>query len=111
MVVYVREKNFWRQSPGTPMVVTKRAAFIGNLCDETETAPYEVLSFIGQVPVWTLGSVSSGDYLVPHEGNCCIAISPEEISFAQYKQAVGTAWESSLAEEGHRRVLCAIGVK
>jgi hypothetical protein len=111
MVVYVREKNFWRQGPGTPMVVTKRAAFIGNLCDETETAPYEVLSFIGQVPVWTLGPASSGDYLVPHEGNCCIAISPEEISFAQYKQAVGTAWESSLAEEGHRRVLCAIGVK
>jgi hypothetical protein len=114
MVVFVREGKFWRNEPGTPMIVTNRAILIGNSCDETESDPYEVLSFIGQVPVWVKGSYKSGDYLVPIQENCCVAISPDGISFDMYRRAVGTAWETCLgtvnAEEYHR-VLCAVGIK
>lgn len=114
MVVFVREKKFWRKGPGTPMVVTNRAILIGNACDETESEVHEVLSFIGQVPVWVEGSVKTGDYLVPTEKNCCVGIDPNEISFTEYKNAIGTAWESTESEVSERfnsKVLCAIGVK
>ena len=112
MVVFVRDGKFWRSGPGTPMVVTNRAVLIGNSCEEIESSPYEILSFIGQVPVWIKGSCKSGDYLVPTEENCCVAIDPDDITFSQYKRAIGTAWEASEFEiDSYNRVLCAIGIK
>jgi hypothetical protein len=112
-IVFVREGRFYRSGPGTPMVVTNRAIIEGNSAAELVGA-WEVLSFIGQVPVICIGSVQSGDYLIPSEAipGVAVAISSEEISFQQYKKVIGTAWESAEVGEGQLcRVLCAIGIK
>lgn len=114
MVVFVREGKFWRSGTGTPMVVTHRAVLIGNATEENEDCPHEILSFIGQVPTVVKGPFKSGDYLLAQEGNYCIAVDPEEISFSDYKKAIGTAWESAeseVTESTYTKVLCAIGVK
>jgi hypothetical protein len=107
MVVWIREGQIWKSEGGTPMVVTCRAIMVGN--DRDSELPGEVVSFVGQVPVVTFGPVSNGDYLVPL-GNHCVAVSPDSVSFSEYRSAIGTAWASSSEEEYHR-VLCAIGKK
>lgn len=113
LIVYVREGTFWRNGPGTPMAVTNRAIVVGNMQDGLwEATDCEVLSFIGQVPVATLGPVKSGDYLVPHpeKPNFVIGVDAELCTFSQYCSAIGTAWESS-EEPELKLVLCAIGKK
>ncbi len=107
VVVWVRDGQIWKDGGGTPMIVTCRAILVGN--DKDTKLPGEVVSFIGQVPVLTHGPVNNGDYLVPIE-NHCVAVSPDSVSFSEYRTAVGTAWGSSDEEEYHR-VLCAIGKK
>jgi hypothetical protein len=126
LIVYVREGHFFRKGPGTAMVVTNRAAVVGNAnpmlnpevygYPEGKNPPAEVLSFIGQLPVLTIGPAKSGDYLVPIEGdNYCRAIPEDEITFAEYRKVVGTVWQTveippeplDLAYP----LLCAIGIK
>ena len=111
LVVFVRGGKFWRTGPGTPMVVTNRAAFVGNMVDKNEL--YETLSFCGTVPTIVRGRVESGDYLVASDEIYCVPIRPEEITFEEYKRCVGTAWTNSpdVEDLGQHRVLCAIGVK
>lgn len=110
VVVYVRNQKFWRTPGGTPMVVTHRALSVGNVPGTNEEAG-EILSFVGQVPVFAVGSVAEGDYLVPaeKEPNACVGINPDEISFSDYKKAIGIAWSGK--EEGLGLVLCAVGKK
>ena len=111
LVVFVREGKFWRTGSGTPMVVTNRAAFIGNMVDKNEL--YETLSFCGTVPTIVRGRVESGDYLVASDEIYCVPVKPEEITFEEYKRCVGTAWTNSpdVEDLGQHRVLCAIGIK
>jgi|15BtaG_2_1085339.scaffolds.fasta_scaffold00038_18 hypothetical protein len=113
LVVYVREGLFYAQGPGTPMVITNRAIVVGN--EQPGLGPVaecEVLSFIGQIPVMCYGVVADGDLLIPNpaEPNTLIAVPADEITFAQYRQAVGTAWGSS-DHAGLKKVQCAIGKK
>lgn len=107
-VVYVRNKAFYREAPGTPMVVTHSAVIAGNEKDENSIG--EILSFIGQVPVIVEGKVSSGDFLIPTGSYFCTAKSPDQISFQEYLSVIGTAWEDK-ADDKEGRVLCAIGIK
>ena len=44
------------------------------------------------------------------EPNTVVAIDPDECTFAQYRQAVGTAWSSD-DREVLKKVVCAIGKK
>lgn len=106
-VVYVRDKKFYKESPGTPMVVTHRALVVGNERDLSD--PGQILSFIGQVPVYVSGKVSTGDFLIPN-GSYCYAVNPDTIEFSDYIRSIGVAWESS-DKEGLKRVMAAIGVK
>ena len=110
-VVYVREGKIFKFGPGTPMIITCRAAVIGNASElMNENLAYgEVVSFIGQVPVLTKGVVHDGDLLIP-DGDMCIAVSSEKCTFEQYKAAIGTAWETN-NDISVKRVLCAIRVK
>lgn len=113
LVVFVREGRFWAQGEGTPMVITNRAIVVGN--EKLSTGPLsecEVLSFIGQVPVMALGAIRDGDYLIPNpdEPGTVIGIVPSDVTFAQYRAAVGTAWQS-YDYEGLKLVMCAIGKK
>ena len=113
LIVYVREGKFWRSGSGTPMVVTQSAMVVGNMKEgEHDPICCEVLSFIGQIQVATLGPVKSGDYLIPSadDPNLAVAVDPDECTFAQYRSAVGTAWASNDSEE-LKLVLCAIGKK
>jgi len=95
------------------MVITNRAIVVGNeRPDVGPTNECEILSFIGQIPVMCYGAVADGDLLIPNpeEPNTLIAVPADEITFAQYRQAVGTAWGST-DHEGLKKVQCAIGKK
>lgn len=106
-ICYVRDGKFYRHSPGTPMVVTNRALIVGN---ERIRENYfgEILSFVGQVPVMVCGKVSSGDLIIPN-GNHGKAVSPENVTFLEYRKAIGTAWKSK-DSMGVAPVLVAIGI-
>ena len=113
LVVYVREGKFYRSPGGTPMVITNRAIVVGNLKEgQWPVDECEVLSFVGQVPVFCLGFCADGDLLIPseEEPNAVVAVDPEACTFAQYKRAIGTAWSSSEIDE-IKMVMCAIGKK
>lgn len=109
-VVYVRDNAFWKEGPGTPMVVTQRAMVVGNEREHKDPYIGEILSFIGQVPVIVNGPVKSGDFLIPSGSMFCTAKDPATITFEEYMKVIGTAWESK-EEAGQGLVLCAIGVK
>lgn len=111
VILYVRDSKVWRSGPGRGMVVTQRAIVVGNQNFKEDGKLGIIMSFIGQVPTYVEGTVEDGDLLVPVEGtNHCKAINPDQISFADYRKAVGTAWGKKLTSE-IGRVNCAIGVK
>jgi hypothetical protein len=121
-IVYVKDGLAWRTSGDDshcPMVVTNRALMIGNYKNNLLYNPnYSgdkdlgvIVSFSGQVPVITHGFVSSGDYLIPVNGeNYCIGVKPKDISFDSYRASIGRAWSES-ATVGFSKVVCAVGVK
>ena len=108
-IVYVRDKAFYKEGPGTPMVVSHRSIIVGNERVDEESVG-QVMSFIGQVPVLVTGVVNSGDLLIPTGDFYAEAFSPDNITLAQYMRAIGTAWESS-DKEDMKRVMCSVGVK
>ena len=74
----------------------------------------EIVSFIGQCPILTFGSVNEGDYMVPiADEQYCVAVNPDEVTFEQYRRALGTSWETIELEgdEKYCKPLCAVGVK
>lgn len=95
---------------GTYMIVSsiKTAAFIGN--DLYKEGDAILLTFMGQVPVKVRGKVKEGDYLIPNGDGTASAVAREKATFAQYREAVGVAWESS-DDPGLKTVLAAVGVK
>lgn len=108
-IVYVRGGAFYKEGPGTPMVVSHRSIVVGNERDEKDFVG-QVLSFLGQVPMYVHGPVKSGDYLIPSGSYFAHAIAPSEITFKDYMRVIGTAWEASEAE-GMSRVMCSVGIK
>jgi hypothetical protein len=68
--------------------------------EEARTDDYEKVAFLGQVPVEIIGTVASGDYIIPsgdHDG-FGIAVHPEDIRPEQIPQIVGVAWEDGTDE-------------
>jgi len=109
IVVYVKGEEFSKlETEGSiPMIVTRSAAFVGN--EKEILRPGEILSLIGQIFVLIEGGCSCGDYIIPKE-NHCVAVRPEDITFLEYKRALGKALYPKKSEEmGH--VKCLIGVK
>jgi cytoskeletal protein CcmA (bactofilin family) len=78
------------------MVISTAPIVLGNEPSEELLYRYEKVAFLGQVPVDVLGTVESGDYILPSGDNdgFAIALSPDEIEFEQIDQIVGLAWES-----------------
>lgn len=109
-VCYVRGQKFFKEGPGTPMLVTRSALLVGNEYDR-ENYCGEIFSFSGQISVIVKGKVDSGDLLIPSGAHYCTAISPENITFDQYKKVIGTAWTDFAGGEEYGRVKVAIGVK
>ena len=94
------------------MVISTKPAVLGNMPAETESHLYEKVAFMGQIPVKVQGLVKAGDYILPSGNNdgIGIAVSPEEIKPAQYKQIVGVSWSTSYLVNGVNLVNMAIGL-
>ena len=128
MIVYVRDDEakdggrmaqFYRNGPGLPFVITNRAFVVGNSppppTDEDSPTVGEILSFMGQVPVYIAGSFSLGDLIIPHPDvpNIGKAISIDDANLKDYKNAVGSVMSSYEVESEKEvnLVLVAIGKK
>lgn len=129
-IVYVRDSvsfekdkkgfgQFYKEGPGLPLVVTRRALVVGNNpgdYQKEDGRAGEILSFIGQLPVYIVGRYNLGDLIVPSERfpNFGKAVSPEEISMGDYVKALGTVLSDSpeeITDTVISRALVAIGKK
>jgi hypothetical protein len=82
------------------LVVSSAPAVLGKMPEEARTDDYEKVAFLGQVPVEIIGTVASGDYILPsgdHDG-FGIAVHPEDIRPDQIPHIVGVAWEDGTDE-------------
>jgi hypothetical protein len=78
------------------MAISTRAVVLGNMPQEDKKDEYETVAFIGQVHVWVVGEVKSGDFIVASGKNngSAIAISPEKLEINDIPNIVGRSWES-----------------
>ncbi len=113
-VVGVYGGKITKRTEGAPqvMVVSRSPIVLGNMPpDSIGTANCEKVGFMGQVPVWVLGSVFQGDYILPSGGNNGMAIAkkPDEMLIEDYQKIVGIAWSSD-SGSGIKLVNVAIGL-
>lgn len=79
------------------LVISMQPIVLGNLPAEDKEEDFEKVAFLGQAPVWVVGKVSSGDYIIPsgnHDGYG-VPVSPEQITVAHIPLIIGRAWEDS----------------
>ena len=76
------------------MVVSVAPGVLGNMPPENEEHKYEKVAFMGQVPVFVVGKVKAGDFIIASGRNdgLGIAISPDRISLKQINKVVGISW-------------------
>lgn len=79
------------------MVISMMPVVLGNLPDSSRIQDFEKVAFLGQSPVWVVGDVKSGDYIIPsgNKDGFGLAISPEDLTIEQLSQVVGRAWQDS----------------
>ena len=58
---------------------------------------YEIVAFMGQIPVRVRGAVNKGDYIIPSGLNdgTGVAVAPELLTSDELSRVVGQAWSSS----------------
>ncbi|NRB62466.1 MAG: hypothetical protein HRU40_05445 [Saprospiraceae bacterium] len=80
-------------------VISLRPGVLGNAPKKNREPDMEKVAFLGQVPVHIIGSAQVGDYIIPSGNNdgFGIAVHPDSLATAKFKQIVGVAWE--LAED------------
>ena len=113
IVVYIRDKKFYRSGPGVPMITTHRALLVGNERPDFQEKPGwlgQILSFVGQVPVYFSGEAKSGDFLIDSGEGYCIPVSPEDVTMKEYVKTIGRALEDADSTK-QQRVMCAINYK
>ena len=81
------------------MAISDQAIVLGNAIYDGTEENYEIVSFIGQVPVFVRGMVNKGDYIVASGNNdgTAIAVSPQKLQPEQGRLIVGRAWEAKAA--------------
>ena len=70
---------------------------LGNQPDKGKEDLFEMVAFLGQIPVKVIGPVNSGDFIIPsglHDGSG-IAVAPELMTVDEFARIVGRAWSSS----------------
>jgi hypothetical protein len=95
------------------MVVSKSPIVLGNMpTDSISESLCEKVAFIGQVPVWVLGKVNKGDYIVSYKSGSGIgkAVSPGDLTFDHLGSIVGRSWADA-SMSGVNLVNTVIGVK
>lgn len=111
VLLYIRESKAWKHGPGRGMVSTSRSVIVGNSNFKKDGKIGVIVSFIGQVPVLVAGKARDGDILIPmNNSNYCIAVDPSDISFKDYRSAIGTVWGNK-SEDHIGYVNCAISIK
>ncbi|WP_235292750.1 hypothetical protein [Portibacter lacus] len=77
------------------LVISMMPIVLGNMPSDTLSLDqYEKVAFLGQAPVWVVGKVRSGDYIIPsgrHDGYG-LAVAPEELKLEHVSTIVGRAW-------------------
>jgi hypothetical protein len=75
------------------MAISSNPIVLGNADGDTDNM--EMVAFIGQVPVWTVGDVEMGDYILASGANdgTAIAKSKDEMQLSDYAKILGVAWE------------------
>ncbi len=78
------------------MVISVMPVVLGNAPDKNRSEDFEKVAFIGQSPVWVIGKVNSGDYIIASGRNdgYGLAVAEEDITIEQVASVVGRAWES-----------------
>ena len=79
------------------MVVSTAPAFLGNQPRPGDEYRFEKVAFMGQVNVRVAGKVNAGDYIIASGKNdgMGIAVRPADMQLADYRSAVGIAWEAA----------------
>ncbi|MDQ6814751.1 MAG: hypothetical protein M3040_13520, partial [Bacteroidota bacterium] len=92
-------------------VISFKPIVLGNMPKEGSEKDYEKVAFMGQVPVYVLGNVEKGDYIVTDGlgDGFGVAINPAKMQMEHYKKIVGVAWSSSTGK-GISLVNVAVGL-
>lgn len=79
------------------MVVSTRPCVCGAMPTKKDQHLFNMVAFMGQVPVKVVGHVRKGDLLVPSGRNDgkALAVSPDDIPKSQLKHVIGVAWSST----------------
>jgi len=113
-VVGVRAGKISKDTDGAEhyMVISKSPIVLGNMPLEDRKADFEMVAFMGQVPVKVAGSVNKGDYILPSGRNdgFAIGVNPEDMTLPDYEQIVGVAWQASVATNGLAYITTAVGI-
>lgn len=77
------------------MVVSKSPIVLGNMPkDSISRKNSEKVGFLGQVPVWIIGKVKTGDYIIPFKSGSGFgrAIASKDLTIDMMDKIVGIAW-------------------
>ncbi len=93
------------------LVISTNPVVLGNIPPAGREADFEKVAFLGQVPITVVGSVNTGDYILPSGSNDGLARAehPENLSTLDFGQIIGVAWEAG-SNEGLNRINMAIGM-
>ncbi len=95
------------------MVVSHNPAVVGNYPENFEKSiTGQNVGFLGQVPVWTIGVVEPGDYIVAYESGSGLAtaVKPENLSLEMSDKIIGKALTGS-KYEGNKLINTLIGTR
>ena len=93
------------------MAVSHRPIILGNMPDKAKMHLGNNIAFMGQIPVKVMGPVRAGDYIVAKSAvpGYGVAISPKDMTSADFRLAVGRSWETR-ESEGPKMVNTVVGV-
>ena len=94
------------------LAITSQPIVLGNMPEDDNTADFEKVAFLGQVPVYVNGPVRMGDYIIPSGKNNGVAnaVSSDEVTADMLSLVLGTAW-SEYAGEGVTLINTSIGLR
>ena len=77
--------------------ISTKPIVLGNMPEDSKVGDYEKAAFMGQVPVYVLGKVNMGDYIVPsgYHNGFGKAVAPANMKAEDYANIVGMAWSAS----------------
>ena len=94
------------------LVISSMPIVLGNIPRDVETLDhYEKVAFLGQAPVWVVGKVRSGDYIIPsgHHDGLGLAVAPAELTIDKLPLVIGRAWSDS--DQSVSQVNMVLGLK